>query len=111
MTDETKIPPEISPNRYIEKVELASGEVLEDEILPRQLLVHNHRDYHIVDIHAHYMMGRVVKATGDENWAYEKMKRMRRLGSTKCAPIAPGRAKPMEQNPLGIKQVLGSWHW
>ena len=35
MTDETKTPPEISPNRYIEKVELASGAVLED--VPRRL--------------------------------------------------------------------------
>ncbi len=80
MTDPTDIPPEISPSRYIEKVSLGTGEALADEIKPRQLLVHHHRDYHIVDIHAHYMMGRVVKATGDENWAYEKMKRMRRLG-------------------------------
>ncbi len=88
MTTETKFPPEISPSRYIEKVSLGSGEVLADEILPRQLLVHHHRDYHIVDIHAHYMMGRVVKATGDENWAYEKMKRMRRLGHRTAEVLA-----------------------
>ena len=88
MTTEPQIPPEISPSRYIEKVSLGSGEVLADEILPRQLLVHHHRDYHIVDIHAHYMMGRVVKATGDENWAYEKMKRMRRLGHRTAEVLA-----------------------
>jgi nucleoside-diphosphate-sugar epimerase len=88
MTTEPQFPPEISPSRYIEKVSLGSGEVLDDEILPRQLLVHHHRDYHIVDIHAHYMMGRVVKATGDENWAYEKMKRMRRLGHRTAEVLA-----------------------
>ncbi len=80
MKREAQIPSEISPNRYVEKVSLGNDEALDEEILPRQLLVHHHRDYHIVDSYAHYMMGRVVKATGDENWAYEKMKRMRRLG-------------------------------
>ncbi len=74
------LPFEMWPSRYIEKVSLATGEVLEDDFEPRRLLVHSHRDYHLVDIHARFMMSRVIKATGDENLARKKMKEMRRLG-------------------------------
>ena len=34
-----------------------------------------------------------------------------RSGKASCAPMEPGRAKPMVQYPLEIKQVFGSWHW
>lgn len=70
----------MSPSRYIEKVSLATGEVLADDVEPRRLLVHSHRDYHLVDIYARFMMSRVMKATGDEDLARKKMKEMRQLG-------------------------------
>ena len=76
MSDAKGLPEEYYPGNYIERVSLETGEPLDDPIRPEQLLVNNHRDYHIVDVHAHYMMGRVMKATGDEEWAYEKMKRV-----------------------------------
>ncbi len=75
-----QLSPEMAPSRYIEKVNLATGETIDDEILPRQLLVHNHRDYHVVDVHARFMMSRIVKATGDEENARDRMKKMRSLG-------------------------------
>ena len=31
-------------------------------------------------------------------------------GATRWAAIAPGSGMPIEQNPFGIRQVLGSWH-
>jgi nucleoside-diphosphate-sugar epimerase len=74
------LPLEISPERYVEKVSLVTGEVIAEPIEPRQLLVHHHRDYHLVDIHARFMMSRVVKATGQEDEARRRMKKMRRLG-------------------------------
>jgi nucleoside-diphosphate-sugar epimerase len=70
----------MSPSRYIEKVSLTTGEVLEEEFEPRRLLVHSHRDYHLVDVQARFMMSRIIKATGDENLARKKMKEMRQLG-------------------------------
>ncbi len=73
-------PPEMAPSRYIEKVSLATGEIVEQDFEPRRLLVHSHRDYHLVDVYARFMMSRVVKATGDEETARRKMKEMRRLG-------------------------------
>ena len=60
------VPAEISPNRYIEKVSLATGEVLPVEIHPRQLLVKYHRDYHPVDVQARRVMSRLVRKTGDD---------------------------------------------
>ena len=35
----------------------------------------------------------------------------RRSGSAKVAPIEPGMANPIVQNPFEIRQVLGSSHW
>jgi nucleoside-diphosphate-sugar epimerase len=78
--DKVDVTEEMMPERYIEKVSLATGDVLAHEILPRQLLVHGHRDYHFVDVYARYMMSRVVKATGDEERARRKMKEVRALG-------------------------------
>jgi nucleoside-diphosphate-sugar epimerase len=85
---ESELPQEMRPELYIEKVSLASGEVLDEPIQPRQLLVHHHRDYHFVDVQARFMMSRIVKATGDEEHARERMKRMRARGRRTSRIIA-----------------------
>ena len=36
-------PEEMSPSQFIEKVSLITGEVLDEDILPKQLLVQHHR--------------------------------------------------------------------
>jgi len=87
-TDTPGIPPEISPERYIEKVRLDTGEVVDEPILPKQLLANTHRDYHVVDVHARHMMSRIVKATGDEEAARSKMKEMRALGQRTAERLA-----------------------
>jgi nucleoside-diphosphate-sugar epimerase len=88
MTKIDALPEEMRPEHYIEKVGLASGEVIDDPIRPRQLLVHNHRDYHFVDVQARFMMSRVVKATGDEEGARQRMKRVRARGRRTSRIIA-----------------------
>ncbi len=90
MTNPTPLglPADMSPARYIEKVNLATGEVLEDDFEPRRLLVHSHRDYHIVDVQARFLMSRIIKATGDENLARKKMKEMRQLGHRTSRALA-----------------------
>ena len=80
MNTTQQLPPEMAPSNYIEKVSLVTGDPLDDEIRPDQLLVHGHRDYHIVDVHARFMMSRIVNATGDEEEARDRMKKMRSLG-------------------------------
>jgi nucleoside-diphosphate-sugar epimerase len=61
-------------------VSAATGERLDAPIRPRELLVHDHRDYHVVDILAHIFMSRVVAATGDQETARRRMRDLRRLG-------------------------------
>ena len=82
------LPDEMRPERFIEKVNFTSGEVVEEAIAPRQLLVHNHRDYHFVDVQARFMMSRIVKATGDEEQARSRMRRMRARGRRTSRIIA-----------------------
>jgi len=80
MSESAKLPEEMSPAHYIEKVSLFTGEKLNDEIQPKQLLVHSHRDYHIVDIQARRLMSWIVRLTGDEKKAVGTVKRLRRFG-------------------------------
>src|SRR5262245_1534335 len=81
-------PDDISPGRYLERVSAATGEVLDEPIRPRELLVHDHRDYHIVDILAHRFMSRVVATTGDEETARRRMRAIRNFGRTTAKMVA-----------------------
>lgn len=102
MAKDAPLPEDISPARYIEKVNLETGEILEEEIHPRQLLVNNHRDYHLVDIQAQRFMSRLVKKTGDEDGARDRMKRVRAFGH-KTAEVV---AKTFGQDPTSVSKSL-----
>jgi nucleoside-diphosphate-sugar epimerase len=69
-----------APSYYIEKVSLQTGEVLNEEIKPEQLLIHAHRDFHFMDFEARRIMSRIVRTTGDEEQAYAAVRRLRRWG-------------------------------
>ncbi len=81
-------PEEFSPCRYVEKVSLRSGEILDEPILPHSLLVGSHRDYHVVDVQARQYMSRLLRSTGDEDLVRTKMKEIRRLGHKASVMIA-----------------------
>lgn len=103
MSQEEKLPEEFEPSRYIERVSLVTGDVLEEPILPKQLLVHNHRDYHLVDVHARHMMSRVVKETGSEDEARRRMKEMRRRGKRAAEVVAKAIG---EKDPTKVSKAL-----
>ncbi len=88
MSVEPTLPEEMRPSRYIEKVSLITGEILDEEILPKQLLVQQHRDYHLLDIHARRMMSRVVRETGSPEEARKKMRQLRHKGRRAAEVIA-----------------------
>ena len=88
MSEDTPLPEEMDPSRYIEKVSLITGEALDEEILPKQLLVRHHRDYHLVDIHARHMMSRVVRETGSPDEARRRMREVRRKGQKAAEVVA-----------------------
>ncbi len=88
MPKDAPLPQELSPSNYIEKVNLQTGEVIEEEILPQHLLVSNHRDYHLVDVQARRFMARLMKETGDESLVRERMKKVRAMGYKTAEMIA-----------------------
>jgi len=96
------VPEELSPNRYIEKVSLTSGEVLDDDIHPKQLLVSNHRDYHPADIQARRFMSRLMRQTGSERRVLKKMKEVRELGH-KTAEVV---GKALGTDPEKVSRTL-----
>ena len=81
---------------------MATGERLDEPIRPRELLVHDHRDYHLVDILAHRFMSRVVAATGDEETARRRMRNVRRLGRRTAKVIG----MLTRQDPARVGRVL-----
>lgn len=78
----------MEPSRYIEKVSLVTGEVLDEEIEPEELLVHRYRDYHVVDNQARRILSRMAAVTGDPGRARARMRRARRFGHRTAAVLA-----------------------
>jgi nucleoside-diphosphate-sugar epimerase len=86
--ESVELPAELAPSRYVEKVDLKTDEVIEDPIHPHHLLVHSHRDYHLVDVQARTYMSRLLRATGDEDQVRKRMKEIRSFGHKAAAAIA-----------------------
>jgi len=108
MTTRATPPAELKmPGHYIEKVALLSGEVMDEEIKPHQLLVHNHRDYHVVDVQARWLMSRLVDSIGDEDAVVKLMKDARQLGletaDLLAKAIGPQASKLLARKLLGLK--------
>lgn len=99
---EERLPPELEPSRYIERVSLVSGEVLDDPIEPRHLLVENHRDYHLADVQARRFMSRLMDATRDEEKVRERMKEVREKGKRASERIA----KVLGKDPQKVSKAL-----
>lgn len=57
---------DLSPNRYIEKVNRATGREIPGKIDPDDLLVHAHRDQHPIEVAAQVIASRFIRTTGKE---------------------------------------------
>ncbi len=71
---------ESSPDRYLERVCLVTGDVLPEEIRPADLLVGSHRDDHVLDVYTRFLMSRLVEWTGQPDQIKSGMKDIRRFG-------------------------------
>ncbi|MEO1087396.1 MAG: hypothetical protein AAFY88_24425, partial [Acidobacteriota bacterium] len=103
----TTTPAPQPPSHYIEKVSLITGEVLDDEFAPEQLLVSHHRDYHPADVQARRFMSRLLDSTGDEEHVRGRMKEIRRLGlkvSSRIGKIVNKDAEVVSKTLFGIKK-------
>jgi len=103
MANDAPLAEDLSPSRYIEKVSLETGEVLDEEILPKQLLVNNHRDYHVVDVQARRFMSRLVNETGDEDVARDRMKKVRAMGQKTSEVVAKALG---QKDPTKVSKAL-----
>jgi diacylglycerol O-acyltransferase / wax synthase len=96
-----------SPAHYIEKVSLETGEVIEGDFRPEELLVQEHRDYHMVDTYARHLMSALMEATGDEERVKEAMKSARKLGQNTAELVAKAihsNPKVMAEKMFGLKE-------
>lgn len=91
-----------NPNLFIEKVCLATDEVLEETIEPAQLLVTHYRDYHVVDTYARSLMSWLVRSTGDEDKARGIMRQVRNLGKSTSNLVA----KALGKDPESVSKAL-----
>lgn len=90
------------PRRYIEKVSLETGEVIDEPLAPERLLVSKHRDYHVVDFQARRYMSRVVGKTQDEVLARDKMREVRE----RARKLSDRIAKMVRKDPDALRQRL-----
>ncbi|MEM8933328.1 MAG: SDR family oxidoreductase, partial [Acidobacteriota bacterium] len=100
--DAAPLPEEMNPERYIEKVSLIDGEVLDDDIAPQHLLVHHHRDYHPADVQARRFMARLIERTDDEDRVRSRMKEIRERGIKVSERIG----KMFRQDPESVSKRL-----
>jgi nucleoside-diphosphate-sugar epimerase len=70
----------MSPNRYIARIDRATGKEIRGPIDPHELLVHAHRDNHPLEIATQYLASRVIQVTGNEAIVKDGLKVMGKLG-------------------------------
>jgi nucleoside-diphosphate-sugar epimerase len=72
---------DMSPARYIARIDRATGTELPEAIDPHELLVHAHRDNHPVEIAMQFLASRVVQVTGNEAVVKDGLKVLGKLGA------------------------------
>jgi len=72
---------DMSPSRYIMKVDRATGAEVPGPIEPHELLVHAHRDNHPAEIAAQFAASRLIQVTGNEAFVKRGLKAVNRLGA------------------------------
>jgi nucleoside-diphosphate-sugar epimerase len=78
---------DLSPSRYIAKVDRATGRELSDPIRPEELLVHAHRDNHPVELAVQFMASRLVGLTGNESLVKRGVRGLNKLGGFAASAI------------------------
>ena len=96
---------DMSPSRYIVKVERATGEPLSDPIDPADLLVHAHRDHHPVEIAAQFLASRFIQVTGNESFVKRGLRGIEALGSRVGRTVGELTGNPEDGRAVG--RLLG----
>ncbi len=96
---------DMSPARYIVKVDRATGEPLSDPIDPADLLVHAHRDRHPVEIAAQFLASRLVRVTGNEGLVRRGLGLVEAVGSRVGRTVGELTGNP--EDGRAVKRLLG----
>jgi nucleoside-diphosphate-sugar epimerase len=96
---------DMSPGRYIVKVDRATGEPLSDPIEPSELLVHAHRDRHPVEIAAQFLASRLIDVTGNEGLVKRGLRGVERLGARVARTVGELTGNPQDE--ARVKRLLG----
>ncbi len=96
---------DMSPSRYIVKVDRATGEPLSDPIEPGDLLVHAHRDRHPVEIAAQFLASRFIQVTGNEKLVKRGLKLVEAVGERAARSVGQLTGSPADAR--AVKRLLG----
>ncbi len=96
---------DMSPSRYIVKVDRATGEPLSDPIDPADLLVHAHRDHHPVEIAAQFLASRFIQVTGNESLVKRGLKLVEAVGSRVGRTVGELTGNP--EDARSVQRLLG----
>src|SRR5512146_3051304 len=80
-------PRDISPSRYIARIDRVLGEEVPGLVEPAELLVHAHRDRHPIEIAAQFLASRLVRMTRDEEAVRKTLRAAHDLGMKVAASI------------------------
>ncbi len=78
---------DISPSRYIARIDRVLGEEVPGLIQPEELLVHAHRDKHPIEIAAQFLASRLVRVTRDEETVRKSLRAAHDVGMRLAASI------------------------
>jgi nucleoside-diphosphate-sugar epimerase len=76
---------DMSPARYIARIDRATGQELTEPIDPHELLVHAHRDNHPVEIATQFLASRFIQVTGNEAIVKDGLRALGKLGGLAVA--------------------------
>jgi nucleoside-diphosphate-sugar epimerase len=96
---------DMSPARYIVKVDRATGQPLSDPIDPADLLVHAHRDHHPVEIAAQFLASRFIQVTGNESLVKRGLKALEAVGSHVSRTVGELTGNP--EDARSVRRLLG----
>ncbi len=96
---------DMSPSRYITRVDRDTGVEVPGPIDPEQLLVHAHRDNHPVEIAAQFAASRFIELTGNEALVKRGLKAVDRLGGLVAEAVERATGSPTRGRQ--VKTLLG----
>ncbi len=96
---------DLSPSRYIARVDRQTGREIPGPIDPEELLVHAHRDQHPAEVAAQFVASRVIGLTGKERVVRQGLRALTGLGHWMAGGV--GVVTGSEEARRRAKKLLG----